>query len=113
MEYHVFMTTEDGLVAITALFIAGMTWLRTRLQYRKRQGESLHLLPAGQLYFAALVATLALGWFAAPALGQLLWPAALATTTLMRVLWFMSSYFIFIMAHRALAARGQPLFIAR
>jgi len=113
MRYPFRVTDEDTLVAVTGLFIIGMTWLRTRLQYRKREGESLHLLPQGWLYFGCLVMTLGLGWVAAPALGQSLWPAALATTTLMRVLWFMTTYFIFIVAHRSLRARGTLLFASR
>lgn len=100
-------------MALTALFITGMTWLRTRLQYRRHDGESLYLQRSGRIYFGCLLVTLVLGWAAAPALGQALWPTAPATATLMRVLWFMSTYFIFIVAHRALRARGTALFTTR
>jgi hypothetical protein len=104
------MRTEDSIVVITGLFIIGMTWLRTRMHYAKRGGGSLHLEPAGRIYFACVVASLAAGWPAAPLLGRALWPDPAVTATFLRVVWFLSIYFIFIVIHRVLLARGVSVF---
>jgi hypothetical protein len=104
------MTPQELSAAITAVFIIGMIWLRTRMHYSQRQRGPLRLLPAGRAYFAGALALLALGWFCAPILGRSVWPAAYATDTLLRVIWFLLTYYVFIAVHRALHGRGIEIF---
>ena len=104
------MNAQDVIVPFTALFIVGMIWLRTRMQYARRGAGPLHLTPAGRIYFAAVIALLLVGWFAAPIIGRALWPTTGATPTLMRVVWCLATYYIFILIHRVLKARGATVF---
>ena len=103
------MTPLDWLTAGTALFIVGMVWLRTRMQY-PRGRERLLLTRAGRIYFGVLLGVLVLGWLVAPAAGRALWPAALSTPTPARVVWFLAAYYLFIPLHHALRARGVEVF---
>jgi hypothetical protein len=108
------MTALDVSSAITVLFIIGMIWLRTRMQYvglaRGEPGRKLRLEKAGRLYFGSAVALLALGWFAAPTIGAALWPVTAATPVVPRVIWFLLSYYVFIVVHRVLKGRGIAVF---
>ena len=70
----------------------------------------MHLTPAGRIYFAAVIALLLIGWFAAPIIGRAFWPTTGATPTLMRVVWCLATYYIFILIHRVLKARGAIVF---
>jgi hypothetical protein len=103
------MTPVDWLTAVTAVFIVGMVWLRTRMHY-PRGRERLLLTRAGRIYFAALLGVLVLGWLVAPAAGHALWPAAASTPTLARVVWFLATYYLFIPLHRALKAQRVEVF---
>ncbi len=107
------MHTQDAITALTALFIFGMIWLRTRMQYMQRGRGALQLQPAGRLYFGAVVALLILGWLAAPLLGRTLWPGTAVTPTLMRVTWYLATYYVFIIVHRVVRARGAAVFTLR
>jgi hypothetical protein len=104
------MNAQDLIVPFTSLFIVGMIWLRTRMQYVRRGAGPLHLAPAGRIYFAAVIVLLFIGWFAAPVIGQAIWPTTGATPTLMRVVWCLATYYIFILIHRVLKARGTAVF---
>jgi hypothetical protein len=104
------MNAQDVIVPFTSLFIVGMIWLRTRMQYSRSGVGPLRLQPAGRIYFAAAIAVLAVGWFIAPALGRALWPTTGATPTLMRVVWCLATYYIFIVVHRVLKVRGTVVF---
>ncbi len=108
------MTVLDLSSAITVLFIIGMIWLRTRMQYvgltRREPGRKLRLEKAGRVYFGSAIALLALGWFAAPLVGAALWPVAAANPVVPRVVWFLLSYYVFIMVHRVLKGRGIAVF---
>jgi hypothetical protein len=103
------MNAQDITTPFTALFIVGMIWLRTRMQY-PRGGGPLRLQPAGQIYFGAVIAVLVAGWFVAPEVGHAFWPAPDATPTLMRVIWCLVTYYVFIMIHRVLKSRGAAVF---
>src|SRR5262249_44955191 len=104
----------DLSTAIAAVFIVGMIWLRTRMQYvglvRRASGHKLQLEKAGRLYFASVVVLLAVGWFAAPPLGAAFWPATAANPALTRVIWFLLTYSVFIIIHRVLKGRGVAVF---
>ena len=104
------MNAQDAIVPFTAMLMLGLIWIRTRVQYSAGAEGPLRLQSAGKLYFAAAAAVLALGWFAAPALGRMFWPAAGATPTLMRVIWCLVTYYIFIIVHRVLKGRGTAVF---
>jgi hypothetical protein len=104
------MNAQDLIVPFTSLFIVGMIWLRTRMQYARRGAGPLHLESAGRIYFAAVVLVLVLGWFAAPLIGRALWPMSGATPTLTRVVWCLATYYIFILIHRVLKIRGTAVF---
>lgn len=122
-------TLLDVSSGVTAAFIIGMIWLRTRMQYlgllRGAPGRKLQLEKAGRLYFAAAALLLVIGWFAAPALGAVLSPAtaanaasirgqrSVANPALPRVIWFLLTYYVFIFVHRVLLARGNPVFKMR
>jgi hypothetical protein len=104
------MNAQDLIAPFTALFIVGMIWLRTRMQYARRGAGPLHLAPPGRIYFAAVISILFIGWFAAPLIGQAVWPTTGATPTLMRVVWCLATYYVFILIHRMLKARGTAVF---
>jgi hypothetical protein len=104
------MNSLDIICAITVLFIVGMIWLRTRMQYSRQARGVLQLQPAGQIYFAAVIVVLLLGWLTAPAVGRALWPDTSVTPGLMRVVWFLVTYYAFILVHRVLKARGVAVF---
>jgi len=110
------MFPPDAACAVAALFIVAMVWLRTRMHYARERGRPsarvrrLTLTRAGGCYFAALVAVLVLGWFAAPPLLRPLAGPGPAAATLPRVVWFLLAYYLFIPVHRALAARGVQVF---
>jgi hypothetical protein len=80
------------------------------MQYARRGAGPLHLASAGRIYFGAVIALLFIGWFAAPVIGQTFWPTTGATPTLMRVVWCLVTYYIFILIHRVLKARGTAVF---
>jgi hypothetical protein len=104
------MNAQDLIVGITSLFIVGMIWLRTRMQYIRRGAGPLQLAPPGRVYFGAAVLMLTIGWFAAPPIGEAFWPDTGATPTLMRVVWCLATYYIFILIHRVLKSRGTEVF---
>ena len=106
------MNAQDTIVAISALFIGGMIWLRTRTQYTQRAARRgpLRLEPAGRIYFAAVLAALISGYFVAPLIGHVIWPEPGATPTLMRVVWCLAMYYVFILVHRLLTLRGKSVF---
>ena len=104
------MNAQEMIVPFTAVFILGMIWLRTRMQYSRMGRGPLRLRPAGRIYFAAAIAALFAGWFAAPALGRAVWPMASATPTLMRVVWCLAVYYVFILVHRLLKLRTIAVF---
>jgi hypothetical protein len=107
------MASPDLASAVTAVFIVGMIWIRTRMQYmgaRRPAGGKLHLERAGRLYFACVVAVLLIGWFAAPLLGTTFWPGSGTTPVLTRVIWFLTSYYLFILIHRYLKSQGIAVF---
>jgi hypothetical protein len=104
------MSSQDAISAVTVLFIVGMIWLRTRMQYAGRARGALQLQRAGKIYFAAAAAVLMLGWLVAPTVGRAMWPDTNVTPTLMRVVWFLATYYAFILVHRALKANGVEVF---
>ena len=104
------MNALDIICAITVLFIVGMIWLRTRMQYSRQARGVLQLQRAGQIYFAAAIVMLLLGWLVAPAVGRALWPDTNVTPGLMRVVWFLVTYYLFILVHRVLKTRGVAVF---
>jgi len=104
------MNAQDLIVGITSLFIVGMIWLRTRMQYGGRATGPLQLAPPGRVYFGAAIGMLIIGWFAAPLIGEAFWPDTRATPTLMRVVWCLATYYIFILAHRVLKSGGTEVF---
>lgn len=106
------MEIQDIIGAITVLFIAGMIWLRTRTQYAREVRGVLQLQRAGKIYFAAAVAVLVLGWPLAPLIGRLALPQTGATPSLMRVVWFLATYYVFIVVHRILKAKGVEVYKA-
>jgi len=104
------MFPPDAVSAAIALFIVGMVWLRTRMQYVPAPHGRLHLSVAGARYFAALALLLVLGWFAAPRVARrLAWLAPVAPA-LARTAWFLLVYYLFIPVHRMLQARGVAVF---
>ena len=107
------MDTQDIISAVTVLFIVGMVWLRTRMHYARRARGALQLQPAGKIYFAVVLAVLLLGWIVAPLVGHQLWPqTANVAPGLMRAVWFLATYYVFIVVHRILQARGVEVFKA-
>ena len=103
------MSSPNVVAALALLFIVGMVWLRTRMHYR-RAHRRLLLTRAGWGYFGVLLLALTGGWWAAPAVGQALWPSPLDTPLLTRVVWFLATYYLFIPLHRALRAQGVEVF---
>src|SRR5437016_14526481 len=98
------MTPLDALTAGTALFIVGMVWLRTRMQYARGR-ERLLLTRAGRIYFGVLLRVLVLRWLVAPAAGHALSPAALSTPTPACGVWFLASYYLLLPLLRAWRAQ--------
>jgi hypothetical protein len=103
---------QDLTSIVTAAFIVGMVWLRTRMHYVRSGRGTLRLAGAGRWYFAAVLGVLAAGWFAAPLIGRSIWPGAGADSTILRVIWFLATYYVFIVVHRALQARRIEIFAA-
>ena len=109
---------EDLASAVAALFIVGMIWLRTRMHYAGRGRTSLRLTRAGRIYFAVVALVLAAGWFSAPPLGRSMWPTGASPglgpdSTLTRVIWFLATYYLFVVIHRVLQGRHLEVFRAR
>jgi hypothetical protein len=110
---------QDLASAVAAVFIVGMIWLRTRMHYLGRGRTHLKLTRAGRIYFAAVLVVLAVGWFSAPPIGRSLWPAAGAgigigpDSTMTRVIWFLATYYAFVVIHRALQTRHVEVFRSR
>ena len=104
------MLTSNAICVVTALFIVGMVWLRTRMHYARQAAGRRRLTRAGAIYFGALGLLLVLGWFVAPVLAGWLSPSAPVAPTFARVVWFLGSYYLFIPVHLALKARGVPVF---
>ncbi len=104
------MNAQDLVVAITSLFIVGMVWLRTRMHYVQGGVGPLQLAPAGRVYFGAVIVLLIVGWFAAPLIGEAFWPNTGVTPTIMRVVWCLATYYVFILIHRVLKSRGAQVF---
>lgn len=103
------MLSPDAVCAVIALFIVGMVWLRTRMQYvapRRR----LRLTRVGVLYFAGVIVLLVSGWFVAPRAARHLSALAPLTPAIARTVWFLLVYYLFIPVHRALRARGAAVF---
>jgi RsiW-degrading membrane proteinase PrsW (M82 family) len=95
------------------LFIVGMIWLRTRMHYARQARGILKLQPVGRAYFAVILAVLLLGWVAAPLIGHALWPqTANVAPGLLRVVWYLLTYYVCIVVHRFLQARGVEVFKA-
>lgn len=106
------MNAQDLISAVTVLFIVGMIWLRTRMQYARQVRGVLQLQRAGRLYFAAAAAVLVLGWLVAPLIGRLMAPDTNVTPGLMRVIWFLATYYVFIIVHRLLKVKGVEVYKA-
>ena len=107
------MDPQDIISAVTVLFIVGMVWLRTRMHYARQARGVLRLQPAGKIYFSVVLAVLLLGWIVAPLVGHTLWPqTANVAPGLMRAVWFLATYYVFIIVHRILKARGVEVFKA-
>lgn len=104
------MLPPEAVSAFAALFIVGMVWLRTRMQYPKGAAGVRSLTATGATYFAALGLLLFLGWFAAPALAHQVSSPVPVAPTLARVVWFLAVYYLFIPAHRVLRTRGLEVF---
>jgi hypothetical protein len=104
------MNAEYVIVPFTALLMLGLIWVRTRIQYSRGAAGPLRLQRAGQIYFGSAVALLVVGWFAAPALGRAFWPVPGVTPTLVRVVWCLATYYIFIIVHRVMKTRGTAVF---
>jgi hypothetical protein len=106
------MGTQDVISAVTVLFIVGMIWLRTRVLYSREMRGVLQLQRAGRIYFTAVVAVLVSGWLVAPLIGRLAWPDTNVTPLLMRVIWFLATYYVFILVHRILKGKGVEVYKA-
>lgn len=104
------MQTQDVISAVTVLFIVGMIWLRTRVLYTREVRGVLQLQRAGRIYFAAVAAVLVLGWLVAPLIGRLAWPDTNVTPLLLRVIWFLATYYVFILVHRILKVKGVAVY---
>jgi hypothetical protein len=104
------MNAQDAIVPFTAVLMLGLIWIRTRIQYSRAGTGPLRLQAAGRIYFGAVLAVLAVGWFAAPVLGRTFWPVPGVTPTLLRVVWCLATYYIFIVVHRMMKTRGTVVF---
>jgi len=104
------MLSPNVTCAVTALFIVGMVWLRTRMHYARAARGPRSLTAAGAVYFAALGVLLASGWLAAPLLARSLGAGAPVVPTVARVVWFLAAYYLFIPVHLLLKSRGVAVF---
>jgi hypothetical protein len=104
------VSPQDLIALFAAVFIIGMVWLRTRTFYVRKRTGPLRLTQAGRVYFAVVGVLLVIGWFAAPALGLIVAPAMAASSTLVRVVWFLAVYYLCIPVHRILDARKIAVF---
>jgi len=104
------MDSQDLTALVAGVFILGMVWLRLRTSYTRRQRGVLKITREGQMFFAAVVVLLVIGWLASPALGKVVAPAMAASGTLVRVVWFLAVYYLCIPAHRILNSRKIVLF---
>jgi hypothetical protein len=104
------MFPPDALCALAALFIFGMAWLRTRMQYTRRGGGRGALSAAGVGYFVSLALLIVAGWFMGPVIARWTVPLAPLGATLVRGIWFLAVYYLSIALHRARLARGRPVF---
>jgi len=48
----------------------------------------------------------------APLIGRLAWPDTNVTPLLMRVIWFLATYYVFIVVHRILKGKGVEVYKA-
>src|SRR4051812_40138362 len=106
------MGTQDIISAVTVLFIVGMIWLRTRVLYTRSVRGVMQLQRAGRIYFTAVIVVLVLGWLVAPLIGRLAWRDTNVTPLLMRVIWFLATYYVFILVHRLLKRKGVEVYKA-
>jgi len=106
------MFPPDAICAALALFIVGMVWLRTRMQYARPPHGRLKLTAAGAAYFAALALLLVSGWWLAPLIAPPLTGFASLGPVAARGVWFLVVYYLFVPLHRALKARGAAVFAA-
>ena len=104
------MNPQEMIVPFTALLMLGLIWVRTRIQDSSVAEGPLRLQRAGQIYFGAAITLLVIGWFAAPALGRTFWPMPGVTPTLVRVVWCLATYYVFIVVHRVMRTRGSAVF---
>jgi hypothetical protein len=104
------MSTPALVALITGVFIIGMIWLRTRMHYVQRGRGPLRLERVGWVYFAAAAAVLLLGWYVAPALGRRSGSPLLDNPTATRVIWYLATYYVFILVHRLLQSRQVAVF---
>jgi hypothetical protein len=104
------MEAQDLVSVGTAVFVLAMIWLRTRMHYTRQIRGPLQLQRAGQVYFAVVIVVLMLGWLAAPAAARVLSAAATTPPQILRFIWFMATYLVFIVVHRILKARGVEVF---
>ena|SRR6186713_2112120 len=104
------MDSQTLTALVAGVFILGMVWLRLRTSYTRRQRGVLKITREGQMFFAAVIVLLVIGWLAAPALGKVVAPAMAASGTLVRVVWFLAVYYLCIPAHRILNSRKIVLF---
>jgi hypothetical protein len=105
------MLIQILIQAFTASFIVGMIWLRTRMQYAQPGTGALALQPAGKIYMGGAVGVLVVGWALAPWIGHAFWPQSGATPMLTRAVWFLGTYYLFIIVHRILKTRGAAVFL--
>lgn len=107
------MLATDGLAILAALVIFGMIWLRTKVQYRQR-GVMLSVTRAGWQYFASAAALMLIGWLTAPHLAPVFGlsarPGLPALPTVLRVAWFLATYYLFIGVHQWVKSRGAAVF---
>lgn len=104
------MNAQDAIVPFTMLLMLGLIWVRTRVQYSRPGTGPLRLQRAGRIYFGAVLAVLVAGWFVAPVLGRTFWPVPGVTPTLLRVVWCLATYYVFIVVHRVMKTRGAAVF---
>ena len=107
------MNAQDAIFPFTAILMLGLIWIRTRIQYSRGAEGPPRLQVVGRIYFVAAAALLTIGWFAAPVVGQEFFPMTGATPTLMRVVWCLATYYIFILVHRVMKSRGAEIFSPR
>jgi hypothetical protein len=100
----------DLIPVFTAFLILGMIWLRTRIQYARR-GSTLQLQRVGWIYFGGALGLMGLGWLVAPALGAEIWHINHpAMRPLLQSVWFLATYYAFIIVHGVMKANGMAVF---